>query len=249
MLERNGHTVVTADNGELAVEAAGKQDFDIILMDMQMPVLDGPQAMQAIRDLPSDVASRPIIALTADAIREHRQGYLDAGADIVVTKPINWPILFSEMARLADQAAPVTDTVIDDPEASQQNEKSNSSDHADSNYGKHILLDDTMIEALEEALDKATLKPMVKAFKQSMGKYIEELDGLVDNGQLQKSKRTAHALKELSAQFGASRVSAMAKDIEESMTDLEDIKGILPLLRQSIDRGNFGSGQTVVKPT
>ena len=76
---------------------------------------------------------------------------------------------------------------------------------------------------------------MVKTFKQNMGKYIEELDGLVENGQLQKSKRTAHALKGLSAQFGASRVSAMAKDIEESLTDLEDIKGILPLLRQSIE--------------
>ena len=230
MLERNGHTVTTVENGEMAVATARSRDFDIILMDMQMPVMDGPWAIQAIRALPGDVARRPIIALTADAIHEHRQGYRDAGADIVVTKPINWPILFGEMARLTDESAPVAGSYPASQDAPQQDQDANSN-----GYDNHILLDNTMIDALEEVLDKATLKPMVTTFKQNMGKYIEELDDLVEGGQLQKSKRTAHALKGLSAQFGASRVSAMAKDIEESMTDLDDIRDILPLLRQSIE--------------
>lgn len=236
MLERNGHSVTTVDNGEEAVAAAQENEFDIILMDMQMPVMDGPQAMTTIRRQDNAAAGRPIIALTADAIREHRQGYVDAGANIVVTKPVNWPILFGEMARLTGAQEPVAkDTTFDEPVDASLVEAGTKMEDQLGRYGEHILLDDAMLDALEEALDRATLQPMVNTFKENMDKYVAELNDLVDGGDLQKSKRTAHALKGLSAQFGASRVSAMARDIEESMTDLNEVKSILPLLRQSIE--------------
>ena len=191
--------------------------------------------MQEIRALDGKNSTRPIITLTADAVREHRKEYLKAGADAVVTKPVNWPILFGEMARLTGQNTPAEGQYIpvnNDPEPRAK------PDHAalrPEDYGEHILLDNSMLSVLEDALDKATLQPMLTTFRQNMDKYIAELDDLVDDGELQKSKRTAHALKGLSAQFGAARVSAMAKDIEESMTNLEEIKGVLPLLRRSIE--------------
>jgi len=214
MLERDGHAVVTADNGREAVEALESAEFDIILMDMQMPVMDGPDAMREIRLRAGNAAQTPIIALTADAIRTHRQGYIDAGANVIVTKPIKWPVLFGEMGRLTGQggAGP------GDPPPTEVNVGVESVTNND--FGQTELVDSAMLDALLEVLDEKTLAPMLVTFKQNMTKYIDELDGLVTRDDLERCKRTAHALKGLSAQFGASRVSVMAKAIEESMTDL-----------------------------
>lgn len=229
MLERDGHAVVTADNGREAVEALESAEFDIILMDMQMPVMDGPDAMREIRLRAGNAAQTPIIALTADAIRTHRQGYIDAGANVIVTKPIKWPVLFGEMGRLTGQggAGP------GDPPPTEVNVGVESVTNND--FGQTELVDSAMLDALLEVLDEKTLAPMLVTFKQNMTKYIDELDGLVTRDDLERCKRTAHALKGLSAQFGASRVSVMAKAIEESMTDVDEVVSLLPLLRQSIE--------------
>jgi signal transduction histidine kinase/CheY-like chemotaxis protein len=89
MLEPMGIELVICDNGALAVEAFKAQAFDVILMDMQMPVMDGLAATQAIRALEIDQARprTPIIMLTANAMRQHRDAAKAAGADLHVTKP------------------------------------------------------------------------------------------------------------------------------------------------------------------
>ena len=231
MLEREGHTVVTADNGAIAMDMAQENNFDIILMDMQMPVMDGPEAMQKIRALPGKIATCPIIALTADAIRGHRQRYLESGANVIVTKPITWPILFAQMAQLTghDHAA---DNAGEDLSPANTGGDSNVTGAA---YQEFPLVDSSMLEALLEVLDKETLAPMLKNFKHGLEKYMNDLDYLVDAKNLIQSKRTGHALKGLSAQFGAARVSAIAKTIEESAEDIQHVSDLLPLLRQSIN--------------
>ena len=88
MMGRLGHSVEIAGNGALALEALRREDFDLILMDVRMPEMSGPDATRAIRQLSGPKASIPIIGLTADALEGHRQDYLDAGMDDVVTKPI-----------------------------------------------------------------------------------------------------------------------------------------------------------------
>lgn len=228
MLERDGHAVVTADNGQEAVEAAKASVFDIILMDMQMPVMDGPDAMRAIRSRDDDVAQTPIIALTADAIRTHRQGYIDAGANVIVTKPIKWPLLFGEMGRLTGQGG------VEPVEPPSKETGVGVAIVADNKFEQTDLLDSAMMDALLEVLDEKTLAPMLVTFKQNMAKYIDELDELAAKGDLESCKRTAHALKGLSAQFGASRVSVIAKEIEDSIADVDGVRSLLPLLRRSI---------------
>ncbi len=101
MLEKAGHRVMAVENGQLAVDAAAAQPFDIVLMDMQMPVMDGPEAIKNIR-AHADMQRRnlPIIAFTADIVSEHRTEYLGAGANALVAKPVHWPTLFSEIERL-----------------------------------------------------------------------------------------------------------------------------------------------------
>ena len=101
MLENLGATVSTAEDGERGVEAAANGNFDLILMDIQMPGIDGVEATRRIRLLEGPAKDLPIIALTANVMAHQRQDYLAAGMNGVVGKPINPNALRSEIARLA----------------------------------------------------------------------------------------------------------------------------------------------------
>lgn len=96
MLEKNGHTVVIAENGKDALELHEKESFDLILMDIQMPVMSGDQAARLIREREQQgsVTPVPIIALTAHAMSGDREKYLSLGMDGYVSKPIDRKALF-----------------------------------------------------------------------------------------------------------------------------------------------------------
>ncbi|HEY8615733.1 PAS domain S-box protein [Phenylobacterium sp.] len=104
MLEQLGASVETAADGYLGVEAAGRGGFDLVLMDVQMPGIDGLEAVRRIRALPGPVAATPVIALTANVLSHQRQSYLDAGMDGVVGKPISPAALIAEIARISAPA-------------------------------------------------------------------------------------------------------------------------------------------------
>jgi CheY-like chemotaxis protein len=89
LLEAKGYTVEVARNGVEAVAAVGRGGFDLILMDMQMPVLDGLSATREIRGQGSYGRQVPIIAMTANAMKEDERRCLDAGMDDYLSKPIN----------------------------------------------------------------------------------------------------------------------------------------------------------------
>jgi CheY-like chemotaxis protein len=99
VLARMGHVVHLVANGQLAVEAVRRGDYDLVLMDLQMPGMDGMEATQAIRALGDPRASVPIIAMTANAFEEDRQACLAAGMDDYVAKPIDVEHLARAIAR------------------------------------------------------------------------------------------------------------------------------------------------------
>ncbi|HKE00772.1 MAG TPA: response regulator, partial [Planctomycetota bacterium] len=88
MLERLGYRAVVAENGARAVEAVEKGGFDLVLMDCQMPELDGYQATEEIRRIPPPRGRIPIVAVTAHAMRGDRERCLAAGMDEYLTKPV-----------------------------------------------------------------------------------------------------------------------------------------------------------------
>lgn len=98
ILERAGHKVHIVENGEEVVKAHKSGKFDLILMDIHMPLLDGTEASRLIRS-GSEHPNIPIIALTANALSGNREKYLAAGMDGYVPKPIERRTLFSEMLR------------------------------------------------------------------------------------------------------------------------------------------------------
>jgi PAS domain S-box-containing protein len=89
MLDALGHSCVFAEDGQQAVAKVTADDFDLVLMDVQMPVLDGVAAAKQIRALVGPVASIPIVAVTANAMTGDREKYLAAGMDNYVSKPLS----------------------------------------------------------------------------------------------------------------------------------------------------------------
>jgi CheY-like chemotaxis protein len=100
VLELFGCTSETADNGQEAVDRVQTTRFDLILMDVKMPVMDGVQATRAIRALPGPISALPILALTANADPRDEADYLAAGMDGVAQKPIQPDILLNAIRRV-----------------------------------------------------------------------------------------------------------------------------------------------------
>ena len=98
MLEGAGAQVTLAGDGVQALDSLAQRRFDCVLMDVQMPVLDGIEATQRIRQDPG-LAGLPVIAMTANALLEDRSRCLDAGMDDVLTKPVDPPVLFAVLAK------------------------------------------------------------------------------------------------------------------------------------------------------
>jgi CheY-like chemotaxis protein len=104
LLEKNGHAVVVANNGREALARYEEDQFDIVLMDVQMPEMDGFAATAAIRQLQEANGTHvPILAVTAHAMKGDRERCLAAGMDGHVAKPIRPPVLFAEIDRLTQK--------------------------------------------------------------------------------------------------------------------------------------------------
>ncbi len=84
MLEKQGLSVEVANNGKEALELASQQQYDIILMDIQMPVMDGIEATRSLRERGEKT---PIVAVTANVMQKHRDEFYQAGGDAFITKP------------------------------------------------------------------------------------------------------------------------------------------------------------------
>ncbi len=101
LLAKSGYSIDVVDNGKQAVDAVRLADYDVILMDVQMPEMDGIAATQAIRTLPPLKNQVRIIALTAQADASTEDELRAAGMDDYISKPINFDILFSKLSALA----------------------------------------------------------------------------------------------------------------------------------------------------
>jgi PAS domain S-box-containing protein len=102
LMARRGHTMTAAADGAVVVDLAAREQFDLVLMDFQMPTIDGLSATRLIREQ-AEAAGRPrvpIIAMTASVLAEHRLASVEAGMDGFATKPVDWFSLSHEIARV-----------------------------------------------------------------------------------------------------------------------------------------------------
>ena len=209
LLETRGHRVALASNGKEAVEAFKKGDIDLILMDIQMPKMDGFEATRRIRELEAENQSSidnqqstiPIIAMTAHAMTEDREKCITAGMDEYVSKPIKPETLFSVIDKVARKSR------------SEKEQK-----RTQSSKGSKTLSPKTfdMSGAMETVLgDKDLFREIAGMFIETCPDYIAGIkEGIAgnDGGVLE---REAHSLKGAVGNFGAREAYEVAHRLEK----------------------------------
>ena len=221
LLSRMTHDITAVENGALAVEEIRDGDYDLVLMDMQMPVMDGPTAVRLIREMSGDISKIPIIALTADALSDSEKRYLAHGVNAVVTKPVDWRQLNMEMERLTDI------------QEEQQNGKGHGSNSSVTSREQFPVLDEDFLGVLAEAAGLNVFAPLLSSFINSIATYGDDLQRTQTD--IGAAKKTAHALKGITAQFGAKQLSELAREIEVEAQNTDDVVSVLPRLKSLID--------------
>jgi signal transduction histidine kinase/CheY-like chemotaxis protein len=197
LLRKAEHRVDVAENGELTVEAVRNGDYDVVLMDVQMPVLDGVQATSRIRALPPPKNAVPIIALTAHAMTGAREEYLAAEMDGYLSKPIDDVALFS---LLNDVAAGLVGRSAAAPPVS-------------ADCHPLVAIDPARLEMIADVMAGETLGEFLDAFLAGTAERISQIRDLVDRDDLEEIGREAHTLLGTAGNFGALRLSRLAAEL------------------------------------
>ncbi len=207
MLQNAGCKVDIAPNGKVAFEMATKNQYDIILMDIQMPVMDGITATQKIRENQS--SPPPIIGISANALRENAKYYIDQGLDDYLSKPVSPSTLYTkicEWIQPKNHAAKWTDM---DPSEELQ--------PVHDNLDNLPELDDLTIETLREQaqFDDKIIKDLFSTFLDEAQMLINKLEKGINDKDQEAMKENAHALKGLFATVGASRCHHIAAEMDK----------------------------------
>jgi PAS domain S-box-containing protein len=200
MIRDSGCSVDTANNGLEAVEAVRTLPYDLVLMDISMPEMDGLAATMAIRSLPGDRGRLPIIAMTAHAIVGDREKFLQAGMSDYISKPITKNRLYE----ILNQWLPGEQITMHE-------------DMQPTSTPAHTpVLDTGVFEQLARDTSPEIVPKMLAAFSQETAGRIDTLKQLADAGAAshEQLQREAHTLKSSAATFGATELHAIARDVE-----------------------------------
>ncbi len=194
MLLRNaGHQFDLVENGEEAVEAVRNSDYDVVLMDVQMPVLDGLQATKQIRALPPPKSEIPIIALTAHAMAGACEQYLAAGMSDYVSKPLDPAILLAKLAAISGPPTPIAE---EPPVVAVAD------------------FDPDRLASLASHMSSAEVAQFAGMFLDEIQQEIGRIQELAARRDLESLGQQAHNLVSIAGNVGAVRVCQLARDIE-----------------------------------
>ncbi len=211
VLDRFGHEVTVVENGQQAVDALGREPFDVVLMDVQMPVMDGFAATEAIRHREEKTGERvPIIAMTAHAMKGDREKCLEIGMDEYVAKPIRITVLCEKLAKvlqgrgtLSTSGRPDLSVLV----AHEEDEAKAGVDIADVIDWEHAKV--------TVGGDQGLLDELLKIYLGESSKLLREIEGAIQSESGHDLHRTAHTLKGASMSVGAIGVVAVAESLEQ----------------------------------
>ncbi len=205
MLEKLGYHADVAANGAEAVEALSRKEYSAVLMDVQMPEMDGYEATAEIRDREGASRRTAIIAMTANAMSGERERALRAGMDDYVSKPVKAENLGAVLERWA--LPPGEANFLEDAR--------------DGAPPDTPLLDRSVLDGLRELSvpgEPDILAELVGLFLEDAPPRLEALRAALDEGDARRVKEAAHALKGSSSNMGASRMAEICARLEEAGT-------------------------------
>ncbi|WP_332813105.1 PAS domain-containing hybrid sensor histidine kinase/response regulator [Ramlibacter sp.] len=211
ILREAGLDVSVAGNGQIALEMVQKSWYDLVFMDMQMPVMDGVTATREIRRI-GRLARLPIVAMTANAMAHDREQCLQAGMNDTVTKPIDPKVLWAVLLRWIPPL-PVPDGG-GMPAATA----------APAGSGPHW----DGIAGLDAARGLAVACGNRKLYRELLGRFVRgqgpvpvQVHEALASGEIAEAERLAHTLKGVAANIGATQVSQLAAQLEVALRNYE----------------------------
>ncbi len=196
LLETAGHSFVAVDDGEQAITALKAGSFDIVLMDVNMPVMNGIEATKLYRFMSLGRPRIPIVALTADATPEARSRCLDAGMDACATKPIDFDRLMAVIeAAMKGAAPPTTRDSVHDLRAKA----------ADAVRAAPVLDGEKLLE-LEQLGGPGFVEELVDEFLVESDRLVRDLSDAVADEDVNAFREAAHALRSSAANVGAGAI-------------------------------------------
>jgi CheY-like chemotaxis protein/HPt (histidine-containing phosphotransfer) domain-containing protein len=232
LLTGAGFSVDLAENGAVALDKARSFRYDLVLMDMQMPVMDGLEATRKLRELPGWEAV-PILAMTANAFGEDRQHCLDAGMNDHVAKPVDPSALFSALLRwlprhgVAD-SAPVPVPVPPPPSGQNLRQQLEAIPRLDVEGGLRLC---------RGKVDRYV--NFLRMFVDHHGKDMAVLRGAIAQGDIEAAQRMAHSVKGASATVHATRMQELAHQLDLALRagqSADQLEGGLAALEAEQDR-------------
>jgi CheY-like chemotaxis protein/HPt (histidine-containing phosphotransfer) domain-containing protein len=219
LLTKAGHAVDLAENGVEAVAAVEQGTYDVVLMDVQMPELDGLQATARIRALPGPAGHIPIIALTAHALAGAREDYLAAGMNDFVAKPIVPAVLLAKLRSIGARLAPAPAEPVS---------------ARDDNPLTGSGIDASSIATLLAVMDRDEVREFIEMYLEEAGQRIERIASLWAGGEVGAVASEAHMLVGIAGNVGAIEVSDLARSLEVACRtcDLAAAGAVLPPLRE-----------------
>ena len=222
MLEQLGVRVALATNGQQAIDACTDHEYDAVLIDSQMPGMDGNQATEIIRKMEGSDKHTPIIALTANAMEPDRKKAFEAGVDDYLTKPVFLEDLEAALSRVmgADEDSPVF--VV-------------SSNLTSTMFDLDAAFDTNIVEELRRISGSGPqdlFTEMVSQFLEQMPDCLTELNSTAEDGDVAAVKQQAHKLLGLCRQIGAQRMAVACSELdsaEEGMQASAMLAGVMLL--------------------
>lgn len=227
MLEQLGYIVDLAANGQEAIDFSAKYDYAAIVIDNQMPGMDGNEATEIIRRVEGDAQHTPIIALTANAMEDDRKKAFAAGVDAFLSKPVFLEDLEESLKKLLH------------PEVSSSVEVLSTSLRRSATTGDHVF-DSTIIDELRSITgsgDADLFTELAEQFIQQTPAWLEEIRSAVESGDWQAVRRQAHKLLGLCRQIGAGRMADVCDELEtfDKSAQAAELLDEVELLQQEFD--------------
>jgi len=214
MLLKLGCQSKIAENGLEALEMLEKRDFDLVLMDIQMPKMDGLTATRNIRSTQSQVRNHdiPIIAMTAHALKGHKEKCFDAGMNDFLTKPLS----IDSLVRAIDKTG-IQPSYHTEPEKEVEKQVAQKNDTQQKQSDPNIFDRNSLMDRVGG--NEAILENIVQLFLKETPKQIGDLEARLASNNMEEATNVAHSIKGSAGNFGATQMREVAYSLEKYCRD------------------------------